>query len=188
MTNNTPTPEKFSEDNSGNLSALFNIDRNREKAVADPSLNEFDPNATIDREEAIEAEGKIPIYKNALLKTVIVVVVMTTVIGGAAGLYLQNSKIPIPTASTEKERPKAEFNDATVKESELKGEIALNKQQQQLKQNTEVKSLPNPSPTPIPTPATIAKTTPLKTATPTASISPIVDRPQNTYRPTNPVA
>ncbi|NJR32898.1 MAG: hypothetical protein HC778_08995, partial [Chamaesiphon sp. CSU_1_12] len=30
--------------------------------------------------------------------------------------------------------------------------------------------------------------TPLKTATPTASISPIVDRPQNTYRPTNPVA
>jgi hypothetical protein len=180
----------FQEDKPSSLSSLFDVDRDREKAATDPLHAEIDPNATLDRDDAIDEEKKLPLHKNPLIKAGAVIAVVTTIVGGAAALYIQSSKTITATKPPEEEKPKQEFANPTVKENDLKGELALSKQQDQLKLGNQPATAITPTTAPSSnatnpaTPAKVSQTPIAKSVPVTPSQTPTPVTPTNTYRPT----
>lgn len=125
---------QMSGDLSGDLSTLFpGFDPNREKAVSDATYEEVDPDVTIRRDAVLEEEAAIPVFKNPLLKTGIVFAGVAILIGGSTALFLAGSNL---TPAKQAEKPtekKVEFDNPTVANSQLKGQIALDKQNEMLK-------------------------------------------------------
>lgn len=181
-----PTPLKPEESNWFNehsgitgQSKLFNIDRERERAATVGNQERIpDPEATVDREDIIGEEKKIPTFKNPFVKSAIVVTVIGALVGGSTMLYLQNGRTP-PIA--EKKPVTEDFQNGVVPDSQIKGELALSKQNAELSLNKPVANTPTAVVVkPTTAPVTVA-TTPTKPITPTKSI--VVAKPVPTPTP-----
>jgi hypothetical protein len=178
-------------DLSGELSTLFpGFDQNREKAHHDATYQEIDPEETLRREAVAQEEAAIPAYKNPLLKTGVVFAAVGIVICGGAALFLASGgKTKVATKPVE---TKAEFENPVVASSQLKGQLALDRQNELLKGE---KLSPQPI---IPANQTVPTTKPevkldvkpeLKPSvkpTPTPPVA-VVTPPTPVYRPTPPV-
>ncbi len=162
-----------------NISKLFEIDRPRELAAADPSLQEIDRDATIEREAVANEEKQIPLFKNPLVKTAVVVGGIGTLIGLCAWVFLKSTSMPTKVAE-KPEPPKEEFKNPTVGESQLKGQLALDKQNEMLKAGKTPAIAPTPTPTP--TPSAVPKPTVKPLAQPTPTATPAT----NAYKPNPP--
>ena len=186
------TNHDLSGDLSGDLSTFFpGFDPNRERAVHDPTYEEIDPEVTMRRDAVIEEEAAIPTYKNPLLKTGVVFAAVALLIGGSTALFLAGSNL---TPTKQAENPvekKAEFENPTVASSQLKGQIALDKQNEMLKGEKGQMPTTNPA-TPAPTPAAtegvtkpVAKTD-VKAVPTKAKVEPVVTATPQTpiYKPT----
>jgi hypothetical protein len=165
------------------LSGLFELDRTREKAATDPSLQEFDPEATVDREAVRNEEKAIPLYANPFVKGGFVFGGIGLLIAAAAWVFTQSTSISKPVAV--KQETKEEFKNPVVGDSQLKGQLALDKQNAMLAAQKEQPTT-KPTATPAPTPAV----KPVEPPTPTAQVKPTpqpTPAPQ-TYKPTPPIA
>jgi hypothetical protein len=194
MTNKT-TPQKPDEsswfnDNSGMVgqSKLFDIDREQEQAALSQSQNRLiDSESTIDREDIIAEEKKIPIFRNPFVKSALVVGTIGTLVLGSTLLYLQSGKTPEPVA--EVKPPEQKADNGTLPESQIKGELALNKQKQQLKLDKLIQATPTATTAPATAPPTTGVQPAVQTNTPIGKISnkPSENSPEavknNTYQP-----
>jgi|GEM_PF-2810822 len=177
----------WSEENRGDapdISTLFEIDRTRERAASDPSIRTIDHDATMDREIVAGEEQAIPTFKNPLVKTAVVFGGIGTLIAASMWLFLKSTSMPTPVA-VKPEAPKAEFKNATVGESQLKGQLALDKQNAMLQGETSAALPPTTPTTTVPQPTV----KPLTQIPPTPAPAPVPRRYVATPpTPTYPIA
>jgi hypothetical protein len=189
--------QDLSGDLSGDLSTLFpGFDPDREKAVSDATYQEVDPNATVRREAVIAEEAAIPAFKNPLLKTGAVFAAVGIVICGSAAIFLASTG-STPKVAEKKVETKAEFENPVVASSQLKGQIALDKQTEMLKGEKLVPVQPTNPAGQIPATAK-AETKPASKIDVKPELRPVVKPnpvattvatpPTPIYRPTPPVA
>lgn len=190
--NSNPSSDdhQLSGDLSGDLSTLFpGYDPNREKAVSDATYEEVDPDITIRRDAVLEEEAAIPIFKNPLLKTGVVFAGVAILIGSSTALFLAGSNLKPASQAEKPVEKKVEFENPTVASSQLKGQIALDKQNEMLKgekMQTAASNTPPITP-PVTKPETKVDVKPvLKPAK--SKVEPVVvtTPPTPIYRPTPP--
>jgi Bacterial conjugation TrbI-like protein len=179
-------------EDSGDLSTLFNIDLKREESTITGELIPITAGDLATREAVGDEEAQIPTHQNPLIKGGVVVASISTLVGVAAYLYLQgNQPQTIATKPTSTPTPQL-FDNAIVEGGDVKGELALSKQQQELNLVAANKPketvTPNPNlaakqltPPPATNSAAIQSTPPAATTKPTppakVAASPILTQP-----------
>jgi hypothetical protein len=173
-------------EDSGDLSTLFNVDLKREESTITGELIPTTAGDLATREAVGDEEAQIPAHQNPLIKGGVVVASISTLVGVAAYLYLQgNQPQTIATKPTPTPTPQL-FENATVEGGDVKGELALSKQQQEL--NLVAANQAKGTATPNPNPNLAAKQLTPPPATNPAPIqsTPPVANPETTTKPTPP--
>lgn len=183
-------------DDSGDLSTLFNVDLQREESTITGQLVPTTTDDLATRDAVADEEARIPTHQNPLVKGGVVVAGVSALVSVAAYLYLQsNQPQAVATKPTSTSTPQL-FESKTVEGGDVKAELALSKQRQELSvvaaNQTPTTATPNSDPaakqsaapaTPTATPAA----TPIRPYTPPPQViasRPVLRRPVEPPAPT----